>query len=171
MVLLLKWVVVFSLMGSPLITYGQSVKKNDEINFSKKNIEVWDKKNTAVLSVEIAETDKQHAHGLMFREKLNNNEGMLFVFNDEQVREFWMKNTLIDLDIGYFNKKMELIDIKQMKAVTSIMQTDLPAYPSKSPAMYALEVTKGWFRKNKIGEGAKFKFSNHLNPVENKDLK
>ena len=78
---------------------------------------------------------------------------MLFIFNEELVREFWMKNTLINLDIGYFDKNKKLIDIQQMKAVTSVMQTDLPRYPSKQPAMYALEMQQTWFKKNKFRYG------------------
>ena len=79
------------------------------------------------------------------------------IFSDEQTRSFWMKNTLIDLDIGYFNNKKVLIDIQQMKAENSVMQLNPPAYPSKQPARYALEMSKGWFKKNNFPEGTALK--------------
>jgi len=136
---------------------GPVVKLNQQ-GFKNQTIALIQAKNKKIIRVEVAEAPEQHALGLMFREKLENNEGMLFVFPDEKIREFWMKNTLINLDIGYFDKNKKLIDIKQMTAVTSALQTELPAYPSKQPAMYALEMAQGWFKKNKFSEGTKFKF-------------
>ncbi|OFZ28828.1 MAG: hypothetical protein A2622_05450 [Bdellovibrionales bacterium RIFCSPHIGHO2_01_FULL_40_29] len=123
-----------------------------QVIFSKKKIRLAGK----ILTVEIAETEEQHERGLMFREKLHPNEGMLFVFADQQTRSFWMKNTIINLSIGYFDKDRKLVDIQEMKAVTSIIQQDLPAYPSKAPAMYALEMSEGWFQKNKVKLGTSF---------------
>lgn len=165
MVLRLNWLSVFCLLSSlafvTQIAAQEKAKPKEaaKIKFKKQKIELIQKQNKKVIIVEVAETSDQHAQGLMFRQKLKNNEGMLFIFNDEQVREFWMKNTLINLDIGYFDKNKKLIDIQQMKAVTSILQTDLPTYPSKQPAMYALEMQHAWFRKNKFSEGAELKIS------------
>lgn len=107
--------------------------------------------------VEIAETGDQHERGLMFRDKLGADEGMLFIFKNEQTRFFWMKNTMIDLSIGYFNKDMKLIDLKEMKSGKGIADSALPTYASAQPAMYALEMNKGWFHKNKIKLGEKLK--------------
>lgn len=167
MELRLNWVVVFCLSISIAYSNAKAFENKINIIFEKQNIEVIYKKKKPMIVVEIAKTEQQHAQGLMFRDKLNKNEGMLFVFNDERILEFWMKNTLIDLDIGYFDKDKRLIDIKQMKAVTSIIQNNLPTYPSKQPAMFALEMTKGWFKKNKIEEGAIFRFVTNLDPVKN----
>lgn len=124
--------------------------------FSKKKIQIG--KKSLEVEVEIADTDQLQAQGLMFRKKMDADSGMLFVFDDEQTRSFWMKNTLIDLSIGYFNKDKKLIDIQDMAATSSIMQQSLPTYVSKSPAMYALEMNKGWYKKNKIKVGASFKY-------------
>lgn len=155
MVLRLKWAVAFYLTCS--IAFATNTDQAAQTNFKKTKLELAYKKNKKIIQVELAETQEQHAQGLMFRQKLNNNEGMLFVFTDEQVREFWMKNTLISLDIGYFDKNKKLIDIQQMSPVSSILQIQIPTYPSKLPAMYALEMVKGWFKKNKFAEGATFK--------------
>lgn len=153
MVLRLKWAIVFCLIISSMVSFANAAETEPNIKFKKVNLQLKFKKNTKIIMVELAETEEQHARGLMFRTKLKNDEGMLFVFADEQIRQFWMKNTLINLDIGYFDKNKRLVDIQQMKAVTSIMQIDIPTYPSKQPAMYALEMSQGWFKKNKFEEG------------------
>lgn len=155
MALRLSWVVGFCLLSNLLLATAGGAES--EIKFKKVNLELSYKKNKKTIKVELAETQQQHARGLMFRKKLNLNEGMLFIFPDEQTREFWMKNTLIQLDIGYFNKSKTLIDIQQMQPENSIMKLNTPTYPSKLPAQYALEMSAGWFKKNKFPEGTTFK--------------
>lgn len=123
-----------------------------EISFAKKTLKIQGQ----TLSVEVADTEEKQAHGLMFRSSLKESEGMIFIFPDERPRAFWMKNTFIDLAIGYFDRNKVLVDIQEMKAVTSMMVERPPSYPSRSPAMYALEVPKGWFARHKIKIGAKF---------------
>jgi uncharacterized protein len=117
-----------------------------EITFEKKKLKI----GSQVLSVEIADTPERSAQGLMFRRDLPEGTGMLFVFPDEQVRGFWMKNTFVPLAIGFFNAKKELVDIQEMLPAASGIQVDFPTYNSKAPAQYALEVPKGWFAKHKI---------------------
>lgn len=146
----LKSVVVLAL--SFLVVTASAA--NESVNFKKKIAKIGKK----TITVEIAETSKQLEHGLMYRKKLAADSGMLFIFPDEQIRMFWMKNTLIDLSIGYFNKQKKLIDIHEMKATSSVMQQDLPGYASKGPAMFALEMDAGWYKKNKIELGAEIKF-------------
>jgi uncharacterized membrane protein (UPF0127 family) len=107
--------------------------------------------------VEIAETPEQHERGLMFRDKLGKDDGMLFIFDNEQTRFFWMKNTMIDLSIGYFDGSGALVDIQEMKSGKGIPETALTTYPSAKPAKYALEMNPGWFQKNKIKMGTKLK--------------
>lgn len=107
--------------------------------------------------VEVAETSEQHERGLMFRDKLGPDEGMLFIFKNEQTRFFWMKNTLIDLSIGYFNKDKKLVDVQEMKSGKGVLDRNLPSYASAQPAMYALEMNKGWFDKNKVKVGDSLK--------------
>ncbi|MGZ3790976.1 MAG: DUF192 domain-containing protein [Bdellovibrio sp.] len=121
--------------------------------FTKKKISV----NGKSLMVEVAETPKQHELGLMFRQQLGADEGMLFIFKNQEQRFFWMKNTLIDLSIGYFDKDGKLIDIQEMKSGKGIPDYQLPSYPSIGPAKYALEMNKGWFDRNKIKLGSKLK--------------
>lgn len=131
----------------------QSAARAEEIHFKKESIEVGAKKVT----VEIAETSSQHERGLMNRQSMKPDEGMLFIFGEEKPLAFWMKNTFIDLSIGFFDANKNLVDIQEMKAVTSIMTADIPSYKSSAPAKYALEMNKNWFAKNKIKVGAKLK--------------
>lgn len=133
-------------------TLSFAVNSSGEVKFKKSVIELSGKK----IKVEIAQTMEQHERGLMFRKILGPDEGMLFVFDYEQPLSFWMKNTLINLSIGYFDKDKRLVDIQEMKA-TSLMDSNPPSYPSKAPAMYALEMNQGWFSKNKIKLGSVLK--------------
>lgn len=126
-----------------------------EIKFESKNIQIGNKK----LSVEFAVSPEQHAKGLMYRDQLKENEGMLFVFDQDQILSFWMKNTLIDLSIAYINKKLKIVDIQEMKATSPLETGSLMTYPSKKPAMYALEMPKGWFKKNNIIIGQRLKLT------------
>lgn len=121
--------------------------------FKKKKITLGSK----TLVVEIAETPDQHERGLMFRDKMGPDEGMLFIFKNEETRFFWMKNTLIDLSIGYFDKSGTLIDVQEMVSGKGVPDPQLPSYASAKPAKYALEMSKGWFDKNKVKIGTKLK--------------
>lgn len=124
-----------------------------EMTFPSKKIQVASHE----LEVEIAKTPQQHAQGLMFRTQMGENEGMLFIFEGEQTRSFWMKNTLIDLSIGFFDKNGTLVDVQEMKSGKGIPESALKSYLSVKPAKYALEMNKGWFDRKKIKIGAKLR--------------
>jgi uncharacterized protein len=83
----------------------------------------------------------------MFRKKLAENHGMLFIFSRSQTLSFWMKNTLIPLDIAYIDDTGKIIDIQAMDPETTV------AHPSKSQAQYALEMNQGWFKDHNVGVG------------------
>lgn len=134
--------------------FGAGLKDPNPIEFKKDKIVIGGK----TIAIELAESEDQRSHGLMYREKMKDLEGMLFVFEYEQALSFWMKNTFLDLSIGYFDKNKTLVDVQEMKAMNSVMNGNLPSYPSAKPAMYALEMNKRWFAKNKVKVGAKFEF-------------
>lgn len=115
--------------------------------FKKGRLKICNK----TLEVEIADNDILRTIGLMCREGLLENNGMIFVFSEEKQLSFWMKNTKIPLSIGYFNKDKELMDIYDMEPLN-----ESKFYTSKKPALYALETNQGWFKKNKIRSGCKF---------------
>ena len=107
---------------------------------------------------EIARTPDERAQGLMYRDELPDGTGMLFVFNDVQVRSFWMANTYVALDIAYMDVSYVIVDIQQMEPEV----TD--SYPSDEPAMFALEVAQGWFAEHGIvvGDQAQIEFGIQL---------
>lgn len=109
------------------------------------------------VQIEIADEEEERATGLMYRKELKDGHGMLFVFETQRPLSFWMKNTFVPLSIGYFDSGKKLIDVQDMEPVRSEMQESLPSYTSKGPAMYALEVPKGWFQKNNIRLGTTFR--------------
>ena len=91
--------------------------------------------------VEIADEPDEQATGLMARTALGEGRGMLFVFPSEEVRSFWMKDTLIPLSIAYMDAEGRIVDIQDMKA----LDDEPPHYVSAKPARYALEVNRGFF--------------------------
>jgi len=88
-------------------------------------------------TLELAATDKTRQHGLMHRQSLPADRGMLFVFPDEAPRSFWMRNTLIPLDIVYLDAAGKVVSISQMKPL------DETGVPSLGPAKYAIELNEG----------------------------
>lgn len=90
--------------------------------------------------VEIAATPEEQARGLMFREELPAGRGMLFIYDREAPRRFWMKNTLIPLDILYFDGGGRLINWHTAKPCRS---DPCPGYAADAPARYVLEINAG----------------------------
>lgn len=149
----------FSLRGADKISHEQrdSVLKQKEkepsVDFHERG---WVKINDYCFSVEIARYSKQHARGLMFREKLDHDAGMLFIFPDSKIRSFWMKNTLIPLSLAYITSDGRIASIHRM--------TPLDENPvlSKEAVQYVLEVNHGRFKALKIKEGMKIQWG--INP-------
>jgi uncharacterized membrane protein (UPF0127 family) len=129
-------------------------KTEVKIAYANKKIRLGKK----TILVELADDEEHRAHGLMFRQSLPEDHGMLFVFDSERPLGFWMKNTLIPLAIAFIDQDKRLIDIQEM--VPAVAGEASPrVYNSAAPAMYALEMPKGWFARNKIEKGATFSFA------------
>lgn len=97
--------------------------------------------NGETFTVEIAETPDKQALGLMFRDTMPRDHGMLFIFRNEARRSFWMKNTRIPLDIFYFDRERRLVNV--VKGAKPCRTEQCPSYPSTGPAMYVLELNAG----------------------------
>ena len=110
--------------------------------------------NDVVFYVERADDDNERAMGLMYREQMDDDSGMLFIFPDSQYRAFWMKNTLIPLDILYFDNSRKLINISENTPPCKNTTTRCPNYPSEKPAKYVLEINAGLSQKHgfKVGD-------------------
>ncbi|MBT8262666.1 MAG: DUF192 domain-containing protein [Bacteroidia bacterium] len=92
----------------------------------------------ATLEIEIAEGEYETQTGLMYRKSMQDDRGMLFIFDDEIRRSFYMKNTEFALDIIFINSENEIVNIQ--KNAQPLDQTSLP---SAAPAKYVLEVNAG----------------------------
>ena len=101
--------------------------------------------------VEIAETSEKQALGLMFRDSMPRDEGMIFIFPNEAPRSFWMKNTRIPLDIMYFDRDLKLVSISADTPPCRVSRC--PSYPSSKPAMYVLELNAGMAAELGVGPG------------------
>lgn len=118
-----------------------------------------------LLTLEIAETPEQQSHGLMFRTFLPKNRGMLFIYPSAQILGFWMKNTKIPLAIGFFDAEFRFIGSLEMTpADPNAPDHSLPRYFSPAPAMYALEMNSGWFKKAKVQPGALLELKTNTKP-------
>ncbi len=104
--------------------------------------------NGIQIFVEIAADDASRLHGLQGRQSLEDNHGMLFIYPAGSRRAFWMKDTLIDLSIGFFDSAGTLVEVYEMKA------GDEHSTVSRSRDIkYVLEMPAGWYEKNKIVPG------------------
>jgi uncharacterized membrane protein (UPF0127 family) len=106
------------------------------------------------LRVEIAATDKQRERGLMFREHLGDDEGMLFLFDGERRNSFWMRNTLIPLDMFFIAADWTVVGVVENA-------TPLTDDPRRVPgfSQYVLEVNAGFAQKHGLGAGTKVRYT------------
>lgn len=112
----------------------------------------YDGTKTAVVTVDIADSPAEREKGLMGREDLKADTGMLFVFKNPQMLLFWMKNTKVPLDIIFFDSDGEFINGLSMEPCTSV---PCPTYKSAALSLYALEVPNGYREVHGIGTGWK----------------
>ena len=150
----MRWplIILFTLLVS-LVTArcaGEASTPDDNATSSDETstltIETSNGQNIEV-EVEIADNEAERMKGLMERTELAENAGMLFVFEEEQPRSFWMKNTLIPLSIAYIDAEERIIDTQDMQPL------DETVHRSASPAMYALEVNQGFFEERGVEVG------------------
>ncbi|MGG3889730.1 DUF192 domain-containing protein [Metabacillus fastidiosus] len=113
-------------------------------------IKIFSGERESRLTVQVADTQEKIEKGLMFVEKLPENEGMLFVFSEKTYGGFWMKNTLIPLSVAFLDSDGEILKILDMHPCKEV---ECPAYDPKLSYHYAIEVNLGWFEKNQIKEG------------------
>ena len=122
--------------------------------FSNEKIEVSIYNKNITFNVEIAKTIEERRTGLMYRKKLLNNEGMLFIFPREKIIQLWMKNTYIPLDVIFISKNKVIVDIK--KNMEKLSETIVK---SKVRSRYALEFNAGLINKLDIEIGDKVLFN------------
>ena len=122
--------------------------------FSNEKIEVSIYNKNITFNVEVAKTIEERRTGLMYRKKLLNNEGMLFIFPREKIIQLWMKNTYIPLDVIFISESKVIVDIK--KNMEKLSKTIVK---SKVKSRYALEFNAGLINKLDIKIGDKVLFN------------
>jgi uncharacterized protein len=100
-----------------------------------------------VIKAEVAANPTDREQGLMFRERLGPNEGMVFLFEGPASVCMWMKNTLLPLSVAFIDENGKIINIEDMKPQTTA------SHCAKKQIRYALEMNRGWFRQKNIKAG------------------
>lgn len=101
-----------------------------------------------VIKAEVAATDADRQQGLMYRERMGANEGMLFVFHTPASVCMWMKNTLIPLSVAFIDDSGRIVNIEDMQPQTT------NSHCAKKPIRYALEMNLSWFKQKNIKPGS-----------------
>ncbi len=110
--------------------------------------------NGSKVKVEIANSAQEKSIGLMHRPSLEQNAGMLFMFQDEEIRTFWMKNTLIPLDMIFISKGLKVVDVIEAEPCR---EDPCALYTGNERAQYVLEVNRGYAREHHISIGSPVK--------------
>jgi uncharacterized membrane protein (UPF0127 family) len=114
--------------------------------------------------VEVADDDAERARGLMFRDAMADDHGMLFIHDRQEPQAYWMKNTRIPLDILYFDRDRRLVS--QQRDVPPCSAGDrCPPYPSRAPAQYVLELNAGQAARLGLEDGALLTFGPGIAPA------
>lgn len=103
-------------------------------------------------SVELAQTSEEYTRGLMFRDSLDEDKGMLFIFPAERSSNFWMKNMVIPLDVIWINQNLEVVHIE---STTPCTNDPCQVYTSDEKAKYVLEINSGLVENYGIKVGDK----------------
>lgn len=107
-----------------------------------------------VFELEVADSPEERTKGLMFRESMEERRGMIFLFDDEKLRHFWMKNTLIGLDMIFLDRDYKIVKIQANVPPCKEAETPVcPVYGSDLPAKYVVELNAGTAKKYGVREG------------------
>lgn len=117
-----------AVQADPLFTYPLIIKKH-------------------AIRAEIANSEQDRLHGLMYREKLAENSGMIFLYPHPEVTAMWMKNTRVALSVAFIGADGRILNIADMEPYSE------QAHASAGIAAYALEMNRGWFSKLGIRAG------------------
>lgn len=131
-----------------ILCFSVSAKPLDTV-FPQISVEV----NGKSINLEYADTFELRAQGLMFRESMCNDCGMLFNYNQNRIAAMWMRNTLIPLDVAFIRRDGVITDIKSMKP------HDETTITSSEKVVFAWEMNKNWFKNNDISVGDKVNIS------------
>lgn len=123
----------------------------------------WVELNGKRFVVEIADDGQERARGLMFREEMAADHGMLFIHEEQMPLAYWMKNTKLPLDILYFDDTRKLVS-QQRDVPPCSLGDRCPPYPSDAPARYVLELNAGQASTMDLKNGAELTFGPDIPP-------
>lgn len=158
-----KSIIALALSTILLLVFGckeeqKSVVAPINIQFKKEGtLQLYKSGTDSIISsfdIELAEDEYKTQTGLMHRSSMQNNQAMLFIFPNVQMRSFYMKNTLISLDIIYLDDAKKVVSIQK-----NAKPMDETSLPSKAPAKYVLEINGGLSDQLNIVEGDSISFS------------
>ena len=112
----------------------------------------------AIIYAELADTPQKRAEGLMYRDHLGPDRGMLFTFSQAQAWVFWMKNTKIPLDLIWMNEKKQIVHMEQNVPICTRTDDSCPQYRPNENALYVLELAGGQAESLKLQRGSKLQF-------------
>lgn len=131
--------------------------KTTELSFKKEgelSIYKVDSLKIGNIDIEIADNEYERQTGLMYRTSMENNQGMLFIFEDEQPRSFFMKNTSIPLDILFIDSNNRIIN-----SIENAAPMSEESLRSQGPAQYVLELNAGMIEMWKLQSGDRIEFT------------
>lgn len=140
-------ILILTILGA--ITLQTGFFQTKEAIFFEGNQKIAD------VSVEIADNETERSKGLMFRESLCSDCGMLFVYDEAAPRAFWMKNTLIPLDMIFISEDMRVLNVETAYPEPNKTDSELTRHRSEGSAEYVLEVNAGFAEEKGIEEGTR----------------
>jgi uncharacterized membrane protein (UPF0127 family) len=161
-ILLVALVLFFILKPDTLKKPGGSGQESEQVQssgpvFEKEGVLTFlkpDSTKIVTIDIEIADDDAQRERGLMYRKQMEMSTGMLFIFEDQDYRSFWMKNTYIPLDIIYLDANRKIVRIHE-----NVATLNEQSVPSDFPAKYVVEVIAGFTALYSITTGDMITFS------------
>jgi uncharacterized membrane protein (UPF0127 family) len=139
--------ILVSFWFSAFLFAGCQPKATENTAFGLRTVEL--KISQVPVTVEIADTPQASENGLMFRDSLPEDRGMLFLFEQPKRASFWMRNTKIPLSIAYLDSAGKILEIKSMQPLDETVVSS-----ASDRVAYALEVNQGWFARHGISVGA-----------------
>ena len=158
----LKFITLFILLSIYFFSCNEDKKHSNvtkvEIKFKKEGeLSLLKASNDSLIktfNIEIADDEYQTQTGLMYRNSMEDNQGMLFIFPDSEYRYFYMRNTEIPLDIIYIDQNKTIVSIQK-----NAKPHDETSLPSEGPAKYVLEINGGLSTQWKLQKGDKIEFT------------
>jgi uncharacterized protein len=147
-----------SVAESPVVSAEPTFNKEGTLAFIKQGTQ----DTVRIIDIEIADTPDERSQGWMHRSEITDDEGMLFIFERSEQRQFWMKNTKVSLDIMFADENFQIVSI--YKYTTPFSEASLPSFKE---AKYVIEVSGGFTNRYHIAEGDQVTFEreNSANPA------